>query len=259
MIRFENVSVTYKGGLEALNGIDLTIEDGEFVVIVGLSGAGKSTLLRALNGLVPATSGSITIDGIEVVGASSSELRAIRSEIGMIFQTFNLVNRTTVINNVLMGRLAKVNPIRSTIGWWPADDREAAMQALERVGIVDKAYHRASDLSGGQQQRVGIARALAQDPSVVLADEPVASLDPVTSRQVMGDLRRINLDLGITTLVNLHFLDLAKEYGRRLVGLRDGLLVYDGDIADVTDQTFHDIYGRAITSEDLLADQPTPE
>ena len=133
------------------------------------------------------------------------------------------------------------------------------MQALERVGIVDKAYHRASDLSGGQQQRVGIARALAQDPSVVLADEPVASLDPVTSRQVMGDLRRINLDLGITTLVNLHFLDLAKEYGRRLVGLRDGLLVYDGDIADVTDQTFHDIYGRAITSEDLLADQPTPE
>lgn len=259
MIRFENVSVTYKGGLEALNGIDLTIEDGEFVVIVGLSGAGKSTLLRALNGLVPATSGSITIDGIEVVGASSSELRAIRSEIGMIFQTFNLVNRTTVINNVLMGRLAKVSPIRSTIGWWPADDREAAMQALERVGIVDKAYHRASDLSGGQQQRVGIARALAQDPSVVLADEPVASLDPVTSRQVMGDLRRINLDLGITTLVNLHFLDLAKEYGRRLVGLRDGLLVYDGDIADVTDQTFHDIYGRAITSEDLLADQPTPE
>ena len=259
MIRFEKVSVTYKGGLEALKDVDLTIEDGEFVVIVGLSGAGKSTLLRALNGLVPATAGSIKIDGTEVVGASSSELRAIRSEIGMIFQTFNLVNRTTVINNVLMGRLAKVNPILSTLGWWPAEHREAAMQSLERVGIVDKAYHRASDLSGGQQQRVGIARALAQDPSVVLADEPVASLDPITSRQVMGDLRRINQDLGITTLVNLHFLDLAKEYGRRLVGLRDGLLVFDGDISDVTDQTFHDIYGRAITSQDLLADQPAPE
>jgi len=259
MIRFEKVSVTYKGGLEALKDVDLTIEDGEFVVIVGLSGAGKSTLLRALNGLVPATSGSITIDGTEVVGASSSELREIRSEIGMIFQTFNLVLRTTVINNVLMGRLAKVNPLRSTLGWWPADDREAAMQALERVGIVDKAYVRASDLSGGQQQRVGIARALAQDPSVVLADEPVASLDPLTSRQVMGDLRRINQELGITTLVNLHFLDLAKEYGRRLIGLRDGLLVFDGDIDDVTDETFHDIYGRAITTGDLLADEPVKE
>jgi phosphonate transport system ATP-binding protein len=259
MIRFENVSVTYKGGVKALRGVDLSIEDGEFVVVVGLSGAGKSTLLRTLNGLVPATEGSITIDGTEVVGASASELRAIRSEIGMIFQTFNLVNRTTVLNNVLMGRLASVPAWRSTLGLWPADDREAAMQALERVGIVDKAYVRASDLSGGQQQRVGIARALAQDPSVMLADEPVAALDPITSRQVMGDLRRINKELGITTIVNLHFLDLAKEYGRRLVGLRDGELVFDGDIADVTDDTFHDIYGRAITTGDLLADTDVEE
>ena len=254
MIEFEGVSVTYRGGVQALKNIDLSIEDGEFIVIVGLSGAGKSTLLRALNGLVPATEGSITVDGTEVVGASAAQLRSIRSGIGMIFQTFNLVNRTSVVNNVLMGRLSSVPAWRSTLGLWPAADREHAMQALERVGIVDKAYVRASDLSGGQQQRVGIARALAQEPSIMLADEPVAALDPVTSRQVMGDLRRINRELGITTIVNLHFLDLAREYGRRLIGLRDGELVFDGDIADVDDATFTEIYGREITDEDLLAD-----
>lgn len=253
VIRFEDVSVTYRGGVQALRGLDLTIEDGEFVVIVGLSGAGKSTLLRALNGLVPATGGSITVDGAEVVGASAAELRALRSQIGMIFQTFNLVNRTTVLNNVLMGRLSVVPAWRSTLGLWPAEDREAAMVALERVGIVEKAYVRASNLSGGQQQRVGIARALAQEPGLMLADEPVAALDPVTSRHVMGDLQRINRELGITTVVNLHFLDLAREYGRRLVGLRDGEVVFDGDIADVTDETFRNIYGRAITDDDLLA------
>tara|TARA_Y100000588_G_scaffold258621_1_gene273259 strand:+ start:4616 stop:5404 length:789 start_codon:yes stop_codon:yes gene_type:complete len=253
VIRFEDVSVTYRGGVHALKGLDLTVEDGEFVVIVGLSGAGKSTLLRALNGLVPATGGSITVDDTEVVGASAADLRALRSRIGMIFQTFNLVNRTTVLNNVLMGRLGTVPAWRSTLGLWPADDQERAMQALERVGIVEKAYVRAANLSGGQQQRVGIARALVQEPSLMLADEPVASLDPVTSRQVMGDLRRINRELGITTLVNLHFLDLAREFGSRLVGLRDGELVFDGDIADVDDDTFRDIYGRAITDDDLLA------
>ena len=253
MIEFKNVSVTYRGGVRALRHVDLKIDEGELVVVVGLSGAGKSTLLRAMNGLVPTNEGSITVGGTEVVGASSAELRDIRSRIGMIFQTFNLVHRTSVVNNVLMGRLAQVPAWRSTLGLWPADDREAAMVALERVGIVEKAYVRAADLSGGQQQRVGIARALAQEPSVMLADEPVAALDPVTSRQVMGDLQRINRDLGITTLINLHFLDLAREYGRRLVGLREGEIVFDGDIDDVTDETFREIYGRAITDDDLKA------
>ncbi len=253
MIEFDKVSVTYRGGVQALRDVSLTIDDGEFVVIVGLSGAGKSTLLRAMNGLVPATSGSITVDGQEVVGAKRKELRAVRRKIGMIFQTFNLATRTTVMNNVLMGRLGSVPTWRSTLGLWPASDKELAFQALERVGIVDKAYVRASDLSGGQQQRVGIARALAQQPSVMLADEPVAALDPVTSHQVMGDLQRINRELGITTLINLHFLDLARAYGKRLIGLRDGELVYDGDIADVHDDTFREIYGRAITPDDLLA------
>ena len=253
VIRLKNLSVTYPGGVEALRGVDLSVGEGEFVVIVGLSGAGKSTLLRVLNGLVPATSGSVIVDGTEVVGASAATLRRVRSRTGMIFQTFNLVHRTTVVNNVLMGRLSAVPPWRSTLGLWPAEDREAAMIALERVGIVEKAYVRASDLSGGQQQRVGIARALAQEPSLMLADEPVASLDPITSRQVMGDLRRISQELGITTVVNLHFLDLAREYARRLIGLRDGELVYDGDITEVDEGTFQEIYGRTITADDLLA------
>ena len=258
MIRFDDVSVTYRGGVQALRNVDLRVDDGEFVVVVGLSGAGKSTLLRALNGLVPATSGSITIDGTEVVGAGAAELRVIRSRIGMIFQTFNLVHRTSVLNNVLMGRLSAVPAWRSTLGLWPSAEREAALQALERVGIVEKAYVRASNLSGGQQQRVGIARALAQEPAVMLADEPVAALDPVPRRQVMGDLQRINREMGITTLVNLHFLDLAREFGSRLVGLRDGEVVFDGDISDVTDVTFQEIYGRAITDDDLLAVDAEP-
>lgn len=250
-IEFTGTTVTYPGGLVALKDVDLVIDEGEFVVIVGLSGAGKSTLLRAINGLVPVT-GSVLVDGREVVGASHGQIREIRSNVGMIFQTFNLVTRSRVVNNVLMGRLSKVPRWRSMLGLWPAEDKEIAMQSLERVGIVEKAYIRASDLSGGQQQRVGIARALAQDPKILLADEPVASLDPVTSHVVMRDLQRINRELGITTIINLHFLDLARQYGQRLIGLRDGELVYDGDISDVDDDVFREIYGRAITPDDLL-------
>jgi phosphonate transport system ATP-binding protein len=252
MIEFTNVEVTYPGGLKALKDVSVTIDSGELVVIVGLSGAGKSTFLRAINGFVPITNGSVEVHGVEVRGARSSVLRELRSEIGMIYQTFNLVNRTSVINNVLMGRLAKVGFMRAMLGLWPAADKELALQALERVEIIEKAYVRASNLSGGQQQRVGIARALAQEPKVVLADEPVASLDPVTSHTVMQDLRRINRDLGITTIINLHFLDLARQYGKRLIGLRDGELVYDGDISDVTETTFRNIYGRSVTPDDLL-------
>jgi phosphonate transport system ATP-binding protein len=251
MIEFENVDVTYPGGLKALSDVSLTIERGELVVIVGLSGAGKSTLLRAINGFVPITAGSVRVNGTEVRGASESTLRELRGGIGMIFQTFNLVYRTTVINNVLMGRLSKVPRWRSMLGLWPAADREIALQSLERVEIVEKTYIRASNLSGGQQQRVGIARALAQQPQILLADEPVASVDPVTSHTIMQDLRRINRDLDITTIINLHFLDLARSYGKRLIGLRDGLLVYDGDITDVDDETFRGIYGRAVTPDDL--------
>jgi phosphonate transport system ATP-binding protein len=251
IIDFTGASVTYPGGLVALKNINLDFEPGEFVVVVGLSGAGKSTLLRCVNGLVP-VAGSVLTDNMEVVGASRGELREIRSKVGMIFQTFNLVNRSRVMRNVLVGRLSHVPRWRSMLGMWPDEDREIAFQSLERVGIVEKAYVRASDLSGGQQQRVGIARALAQEPKIILADEPVASLDPVTSHIVMRDLQRINRELGITTLINLHFLDLARQYGKRLIGLHDGEVVFDGDISDVDDTVFREIYGRAITPDDLL-------
>ena len=259
MIRFEKASVTYGGGVHALKELDLEIPDGEMVVIVGLSGAGKSTLIRAINGLVPLTSGDVIVDGVSLRGASTKQLRELRSHIGMIFQTFNLVKRTSVLNNVLMGRLHDTSTWRSLLGWYKPADVEVAMQALERVDIVEKAYVRASNLSGGQQQRVGIARALAQEPTILLADEPVASLDPPTSHVVMRDLQRINRELGITTIVNLHFLDLAKVYGDRIVGLRAGELVYDGTGAAADEHVFRDIYGRSLTADDLMgAPDPQP-
>jgi phosphonate transport system ATP-binding protein len=252
MIRFENASVRYPGGVEALRNVTLEVPDGEFLVVVGLSGAGKSTLIRAINGLVPITDGDVTVDGVSVRRADSRQLRRLRARIGMIFQTFNLVKRTSVLNNVLMGRLHATSTLRALTGLYRAEDVEIAMQALERVGIVDKAYVRAANLSGGQQQRVGIARALAQQPKVILADEPVASLDPPTSHVVMRDLQRINRDLGITTIVNLHFLDLAQVYGERIVGLRAGEVVYDGQRDQVNEAVFREIYGRSLTADDLL-------
>jgi phosphonate transport system ATP-binding protein len=256
MIRFHNASVVYPGGVHALRNLNLEIPDGQLMVVVGLSGAGKSTLIRAINGLVPLTKGEVTIDGVSVTKASAAELRRIRSRIGMIFQTFNLVKRTSVLNNVLMGRLHRTATWRTLTGLYPAADVELAMQALERVGIVDKAYVRASNLSGGQQQRVGIARALAQEPKIILADEPVASLDPPTSHVVMRDLQRINRELQITTIVNLHFLDLAKRYGERIVGLRAGELVYDGPGSQADEHVFRDIYGRSLTADDVLEAAP---
>lgn len=252
VIRFENASVVYGGGVHALKNLTLEIPDGQMMVIVGLSGAGKSTLIRAINGLVPLTDGDVTIDGVSVRDARPRQLREIRSRIGMIFQTFNLVKRTSVLNNVLMGRFHDAGTLRSVLGWYRSEDVEIAMQALERVGIVEKAYVRASNLSGGQQQRVGIARALAQEPTIILADEPVASLDPPTSHVVMRDLQRINRELGITTVVNLHFLDLARVYGERIIGLRGGELVYDGTGEQADENVFRDIYGRSLTAEDMM-------
>ena len=252
MIKFENVSVTYPGGVEALKDLDLEINEGDFLIIVGLSGAGKSTLLRTINNLVKPSNGVVYLDNKDITNANKKQLKQIRSQIGMIFQTFNLVNRSTVLKNVLTGRLSKVSTIRSVLGLWPKDQKQMAFEALNQVEILEKAYVRASNLSGGQQQRVGIARALSQKPKVMLADEPVASLDPITSRVVMSYLKKINQELGITTIVNLHFLDLAKEFGDRLIGLRDGELVYDGKVDDVSDEDFENIYGRSIKQSDLI-------
>lgn len=253
MIEFRDVSVTYPTGTKGLDGVSLTIPEGEFVVIVGLSGAGKSTLVRSINGLVPITGGSLQVGETDLSGIRRRSLRTLRSDIGMIFQGFNLVTRTSVMNNVLTGRLHSTSSLRSMLGWYSRADKEIAFDALERVGILEKAWVRASQLSGGQQQRVAIARALAQQPRVMLADEPVASLDPPTANAVMRDLQRINRELGITTVVNLHFLDLARRYGDRIIGMRAGKVVFDGTGAQADDAVFERIYGRSLTAEDVAA------
>ncbi len=252
MIRFADASVTYPGGVHAMRSLDLTIHPGEFVVIVGLSGAGKSTLIRAVNGLVPLTSGSLEVNGRVVNEQGQSGLRDLRAKVGMIFQGFNLVNRTSVLKNVLMGRLHHTPTWRTLLGLYPQADIDRAARALERVEILDKAHVRASNLSGGQRQRVGIARALAQEPSIILADEPVASLDPPTSHVVMRYLQQIGRELGITVIVNLHFLDLATAYADRIVGLRDGSLVFDGPGSDCDETVFESIYGRSLTADDTM-------
>ncbi|MDJ0316316.1 MULTISPECIES: phosphonate ABC transporter ATP-binding protein [Arthrobacter] len=256
-IRFSDVCVRYPNGYTGLKNIDLFIPSGDMVGIVGLSGAGKSTLVRTINGLVPITSGHITVGDHQLNGSGEprlrgKDLRELRSNVGMVFQSFNLAKRTTVINNVLMGRLYHSPAWRTLLGAWKNDDVELAMAALERVEIVPKAYEKASSLSGGQQQRVAIARTLAQRPKVILADEPVASLDPPTSHVVMRDLQRINAELGITVVVNLHFLDLARRYSNRLIGLRSGEVVFDGAGADADESVFENIYGRSLTAEDVL-------
>ncbi|MED4313405.1 phosphonate ABC transporter ATP-binding protein [Heyndrickxia coagulans] len=252
MIEFKSVSKVYPNGTRGLNNVNLTIHKGEFVVIVGLSGAGKSTLLRSINRLHEITEGEILIDGKSITAAKGKELRYIRRNIGMIFQNFNLVKRSTVLRNVLSGRVAYHSTLRTILGLFPKEDMDLAMDALERVNIKEKAYSRADELSGGQQQRVSIARALAQGAKIILADEPVASLDPLTTKQVMNDLKRINQELGITTVVNLHFVDLAKAYATRIIGIRAGNIVFDGPVSEATDDVFADIYGRNLKDDELL-------
>ncbi|MDQ0089674.1 phosphonate transport system ATP-binding protein [Paenibacillus anaericanus] len=252
MIEINNVSKTYPDGTKGLNGINLSVAKGEFVVIVGLSGAGKSTLLRSINRLHDITEGDIVISGSSITKATGHQLRKIRRDIGMIFQSFNLVKRTTVLRNVLAGRVGYHSTLRTILGQFPKEDIELAFQALDRVNIVEKAYTRADQLSGGQQQRVAIARVLAQEAKIILADEPVASLDPLTTKQVMDDLKRINQELGITTIVNLHFIDLARQYATRIIGLRAGEVVFDGPVEQATDDVFAEIYGRPIQQDELL-------
>ncbi|PRZ40541.1 phosphonate transport system ATP-binding protein [Antricoccus suffuscus] len=255
-IRFEHVDVVYPNGFKGLDDINLSIPAGEMVGVVGLSGAGKSTLVRSINGLVRITGGEITVGERQLSTIKGAGMRELRSNVGMVFQGFNLAKRTTVLNNVLVGRLFHTSTWRTLIGAWKKDDVELAMDALARVEILPKAYTRASELSGGQQQRVGIARTLAQRPSVILADEPVASLDPPTSHVVMRDLQRINQELGVTVITNLHFLDLARRYCDRLVGLRSGKLVFDGIGADADENVFESIYGRSLTAEDVMDAKP---
>ena len=252
MIEFRNVSKMYPNGTKGLNNINLKIQKGEFIVMVGLSGAGKSTLLRSVNRLHEITEGEIIIEGESITSAKGKGLRRMRRDIGMIFQSFNLVKRSTVLKNVLAGRVGYHSTLRTTLGLFPKEDVELAFQALKRVNILEKAYARADELSGGQQQRVSIARALAQEAKIILADEPVASLDPLTTKQVLNDLKKINEDFGITTIVNLHSIDLARQYATRIIGLHAGEIVFDGSVEEATDEKFAEIYGDVAQKNELL-------
>lgn len=255
MIELRQVSKVYPNGTKGLDQINLTFAKGEFVAVVGLSGAGKSTLLRSINRLHDISEGDILIDSRSITRAKGKQLRLIRRNIGMIFQSFNLVKRSSVLRNVLAGRVGYHSTLRTILGRFPEADMNLAFEALYRVNMVEKAYSRADELSGGQQQRVAIARVLAQEAKIILADEPVASLDPLTTKQVMDDLKKINQELGITTIVNLHYIDLARQYATRIVGLRAGRIVFDGPVSEATDERFAEIYGRPIKKDELLGEQ----
>lgn len=243
MLRVENLTKVFPDGTVALKEVSFEVQEGEFLTVIGLSGSGKSTLLRCINRLIDPTSGRVFWDGQDVTKAQGKELRQIRRQIGMVFQHFNLVKRSSVMTNVLSGRLGYAHPVWSLIGRFSAADQKKARAALERVGISDKADNRADQLSGGQQQRVGIARALMQDPRLILADEPVASLDPVLSHSILRYLESLNRQDGITVLCSLHFLDLVHRYATRVIGLNLGELVFDGLPAELTAERFKEVYG----------------
>ncbi len=244
MLKIKNLTKIYDGGVQALNNVSFEVPKGQFMVVIGLSGSGKSTLLRCINRLIEPTRGQILWNDTDITAASQEELRRIRRRIGMVFQHFNLVHRSSVLTNVLSGRLGYVNPAWSLVNRFPKTDVEKAMAQLVRVGIADKANNRADELSGGQQQRVGIARAMIQDPHIILADEPVASLDPVLAHSIMQYLEKINQEDGVTILCSLHFLDLVHRYADRVIALNEGNLVFDGLPKEIDDQRFKDIYGK---------------
>lgn len=246
MIEFINVSKRFDNGVLGLNNVNLKVEDGEFVAIIGLSGAGKSTLLRSVNRLNDITEGDIKINAVSITNASAREVRQMRRNIGMVFQQFNLVKKNTVQKNVLTGRLGYYNWFQTLLGLFSKEDYERTENALERVNLSDKLKVRSSSLSGGQQQRVSIARTIVQEAEIILADEPVASLDPITSHTVMGDFKKLNEEMNRTILINIHSIDLARQYASRIVGMRAGEIVFDGPTHEATDERLSEIYGASI-------------
>ncbi|HHJ07189.1 MAG TPA: phosphonate ABC transporter ATP-binding protein [Anaerolineae bacterium] len=243
MLEIKNLTKIYDNTVLALDDVSFTVPQGQFLAVVGLSGSGKSTLLRCINRLIEPTEGQIILDGVDVTAALPEDLRRIRRRIGMIFQHFNLVQRSKVLTNVLSGRLGYTNPMWSLFNRFSKTDVEMALKQLERVGLQEKAHVRADELSGGQQQRVGIARALMQEPAVMLADEPVASLDPVLAHSIMQYLEQLKEE-NITVICSLHFLDLVQRYADRAVALKDGKVVFDGRPDEIDDRRFEEIYGE---------------
>ena len=244
MLRIANLTKVFPDGTVALSNVSFEVQDGEFLAIIGLSGSGKSTLLRCINRLIDPSEGHVLWNGVDVTAAQGVELRHIRRQIGMVFQQFNLVKRSSVLTNVLSGRLGYVNPSQSLFDYFSPADHRRAMDNLEQLGLADKAHVRADSLSDGQQQRVGIARALMQEPKLVLADEPVASLDPVLAHSILKYLEQMNKERSITVLCSLHFLDLVHRYATRAIALKDGRLVFEGLPKEIDDAQFKAIYGQ---------------
>jgi phosphonate transport system ATP-binding protein len=242
ILQIDRLNKTYENGTVALREISFSVNAGEFVVILGKSGSGKSTLMRCINRLVEPTAGRIILDEEEVTNASPTHLRALRKKIGMIFQQYNLIPRYSVGTNILMGCLASTSSISSMINCFTANDVEHSHQILDRLGLANKYSDRSEELSGGQQQRVGLARALMQGPELILADEPVSSLDPATSQQIMSLLAEINEKEGVTVLCNLHLPALARQFGSRILALDDGRIVYDGPAGDLSEDELNSLY-----------------
>src|SRR5271165_4415995 len=258
MLAFEGVSRRF-GAKAVVDNVNLTIPDGAFVGIIGRSGAGKSTLLRMTNRLIDPSEGRIVFDNTDVTKLSGQALRDWRANCAMIFQQFNLIGRLDVLTNVLMGRLNKIALLRGLLRVWSADDKVIAMSALEQFDIANLAAQRADRLSGGQQQRVAIARALVQEPKLILADEPIASLDPRNTRIVMDALLRINKHFGITVICNLHSLDLARGYCDRLIGMANGRVVFEGGPSELTDAGARELYGMEAADVMDEADLPAAQ
>lgn len=248
LLKIDSLSKEYKGGTKALTDINFSIKEGEFVSIIGPSGAGKSTLLRCINKMIDTTKGSIVFDNISVENIKKNKLRELRTKIGMIFQHYNLVNRLSVVENVLHGRLGYKSTLEGVIGKYTEEEKENAFNILQKLGLEDEAYKRCDQLSGGQKQRVGIARALIQNPKLVLCDEPIASLDPSASKIIMDHLSNINKEMGITCLLNLHQVDVAVKYSHRIIGINKGRVIFDGKPEDLTKVKIHEIYGSEFGS-----------
>lgn len=245
MIKIENLTHKYKNRKEeALLNINLEVKKAESVVLIGSSGAGKSTLLKCINRLVEPDSGKIYVDGTEIINCPIKEAEKIRSKIGIIFQNFNLHERETVLKNVLNGRLSYISTLRTILGKFSKEDYEIARNNIKRVGLADYENERVANLSGGEKQRVAIARALSQKPKIILADEPVSSLDPKLMKEVMDLLKNLCDEENITLVSSLHFLDFAKRYATRIVGMRDGQIIFNDKPEELTEQNIVDIYGK---------------
>jgi len=244
LLKVQNLHKIYKSGTHALKGVSFEVEEGEFLVVIGLSGSGKSTLLRCVNRLIEPTSGLVEFNGKDITHIKGEELRKVKMQIGMVFQQFNLIKRKSVLSNVITGKLGSLKTFESIIEKYSDEVYNEAYKCLETVGISDKAQIRADALSGGQQQRVAIARSLMQNPKLLLADEPVASLDPATSNSVMQYFEKINKELGTTVICNLHFLSLVRRYATRVIALRAGEIIYEGAPRDIDENWFKTIYGE---------------